>query len=156
MTIRNQIVAAIVAAISGAGIPADTVVFRHGTRKSDSPNQVRVFGSREDVERQPGETARVIATRRLTVVAELGVKRVGDVAPDDAQDALYAWVVRAVMADETLGGLAHQIAEQTWEIDQETLDQTYIRSAVGFEVLYDTDPQDPRALPGEPPLLEGD
>lgn len=155
-TIGDRIVDALVTACDASGKPDGTAVFAYGTRKAEEGRQIRIWPGREEVLPAPGRTASVIAERRLQVVAEIQVRQDGTAAPHTLVSPLYRWIVQAIKADETLGGLSVRIDELGWEDDAETRDKTYVKRAVAFEVLYDTDPVDPAAMPGEPPPDEGD
>lgn len=80
---------------------------------------------------------------RVGVESRKQIELVGD-PPDDQMDELEMWCVRAIMADETLGGVVHQIEEAEADRDFDKNGEIFLgRSAIVFEVDYQTLRNDP-------------
>ena len=64
--------------------------------------------------------------------------------PDDQMDELEMWCVRAIMDDETLGGVTHQVEEAETARDFDHEGEVFFgRTAKVFEVDYQTLRNDP-------------
>jgi hypothetical protein len=95
---------------------------------------ISVYPIGEEVTRATDNRRSPVVERRLRV--EVKCRVVGD---DQANDALRKWAVQSVMADQSLGGLALEIVEEStdWDADDAT-DADYSVAAVDFVVRYTT------------------
>jgi len=140
-SIRKQIAAAIESALNGAGKPTGLNVHRMRTRslkKDDLPAAI-VYFDRAQTENRASQ----LIDRRETFVIELRVQGSQGTAPDDSIDPYYVWAVKALMADETLGGLAHRIDEVGFEVAAVEEDKIYVAGALEILVYYQTRRTDP-------------
>lgn len=132
----ERILQAVVAALNGANKPAGVTVNRsrrQSIEKSQLP-MISVYPIREEVTRATDNRRSPLVERRVRV--EVKCRVVGD---DQANDALRKWAVQSVMADQSLGGLALEITEQStdWDADDAT-DADYSVAAMEFVVRYST------------------
>lgn len=137
---RSAIVDAIVAAVDGASKPAGLTVFRTRADAVRAANLPAVVISRvqEDVTRGDGSRG-YKARRTLHVRADCFVSTATDgETSEDALDPLTSWVVQAVMADVTLGGLAHNTNEVATQWSVSDTDAVYAHAGVGFAIDYIT------------------
>ncbi len=135
-SITELILQAVVTALDGAGKPAGVTVNRsrrQSLEKSQLP-MISVYPIREEVTRATDNRRSPLVERRLRVQVKCRI--VGD---DQANDALRKWAVQSVMADQSLGGLALEIVEEStdWDADDAT-DADYSVAAVDFVVRYST------------------
>jgi hypothetical protein len=147
-SIREQIAAAIVAAVSGPGAPAGLTVHRERTRPVENEQLPAILIYFEDEQPEPlaGQKFRAPLTERsLGVVAEIRVVPTGGQAPDEAADSLYVWLIQAVGADESFGGLAMGVTEGPVKWFSKEADAIYAGAAVHFIVHYRTKRLDPTA-----------
>lgn len=132
----ERILQAVVAALDGAGKPTGLTVNRsrrQSIEKAQLP-MASVYPIREEVELATESRRSPITVRALRVQVKCRV--VGD---DQANDALRKWAVKAVMADQSLGGLSLEITEEStdWDADDAS-DADYSVAAVDFLVRYST------------------
>lgn len=144
-SIREQILAYFVTKLGEAGKPAGLTVHRFRTRPIDRdslPAQVvypagRDGGIAEAVSQYSGEGD---VTRELTVRVE---SRIVGEPPDQLLDPLYAWAVKQIMADTTLGGLALGVREEATSFDADEREVVVGACATDFAVTYSTEFNDP-------------
>ena len=132
----ERVLQAVVAALDGAGKPAGVTgnrSRRQSIEKSQLP-MISVYPIREDVTRATDNRRSPLVERRLRVQVKCRV--VGD---DKDNDPVRKWAVQSVMADQSLGGLALEIMEEStdWDADDAT-DADYSVAAVDFVVRYTT------------------
>jgi hypothetical protein len=124
------------AALDGAGKPAGLTVNRSRRQsiEKDQLPMISVYAIREEVTRATDNRRSPLVERNLRVQVKCRV--VGD---DKDNDVLRKWAVQSVMADQSLGGLALEIAEEStdWDPDDAT-DADYSVAAVDFVVRYST------------------
>ena len=135
-SITERILQAVVAVLDGTGKPAGVAVNRSRRQSIEKPQlpMISVYPVREEVTRATDNRRSPLVERRMRVQVKCRV--VGD---DQANDALRKWVVRSLMADQSLGGLALEISEEStdWDADDAT-DADYSVAAVDFVVRYTT------------------
>lgn len=148
-SIRERIVQAAVAAIDGVGKPTGLAVHRYRTRKLEAEKHLPamvVFIGDEPVKpyTQDGEVLRTL---------ELAVKTrdknpVAGTPPDQALDPYLTWLVKSLMADQTLGGLAISLKEtgNVWNAD-ETTETVHAEAGTVFEIKYITSEDNPEVQP---------
>lgn len=137
-SVRERIVDAVVAALNAPGKPAGLTVHRSRTRPIDKdrlPAMV-VYLATEDV----GDHAAIAVMRTLRIRVECRVT--GD-PPDTVLDEHVTWAVKALKADEKLGGLAVRINEVRTVWDAAERDKVYAAAATEFEIEYATAYNDP-------------
>lgn len=140
-SVRERIMAALEAAVNGAGKPAGLNVHRQRRRPIDRdklPATV-VYAIREDVRAFSTGPIRDVE-RRLRVRLE---HRATGAPEDQVLDPYLVWGTKALKADETLGGLCREINEVLIEWDGEQADQVYAGAGQEFEVIYETTEADP-------------
>ncbi len=142
-TIREQIVKAIVAKLDAPGKPAATTVNRT-RRRAVEPSElpmISVYDVREEVESATESRRSLLADRTLRV--RVKCRAVGD---DSAVDPLYSWAVKALKTDQSLGGLAVGLTEEStdWDTD-DAGDADYSVSATDFLVRFTTSKQNPES-----------
>lgn len=144
MTVREQVLAAFKARLDGISVPNLLVERNRDIPVEHYPSVVMVDGGQSPDVDQPG-----VKIVRMRVDVEMYVKAntYGELA--GAFDALYGSVVRAVMADRTLGDLAVDIDEGELQDPltgrEEGVGPTQATS-LAFEVEYWVDPDDPDTL----------
>jgi hypothetical protein len=141
---RDQIIAAIVAALDGVGKPAGLTVARTRvlpTEQEDLP-YAGVYPIGEETRRKGGEWGPLVA-RRLLLRLELRVK--GD--PTDAGiDAIGVWCVQTIIGNQTLGGLTKSIHETGMQWARGEAENVVLgAAAIDFEVRYETQADDPES-----------
>ncbi len=135
----KQLLAAVVAALDGAGKPAGLTIHKWRTRpiERDGLPAIVVYYRKEDAG-LIAERARV-SRRILRFTCEV---RVTDAVPDDALDPYINWCVASLMADQTLGGTCRQLDQVEMEWDAVEVEKPYGAAAVTFEALYFTESLD--------------
>ncbi len=135
-SIRERILAAMVAALNAAGKPAGLTVNRSRRQSIETvqlPMMSVYFAGQENS--LPGENRRApLMDRQMNVHV---ISRV--IGADIALDPLYKWTVKALMTDQTLGGLALAITETSSEADtDDTSDADRTVETIVFRVRYIT------------------
>ena len=145
-SIRQQIVLAAEAAISGDGKPAGLNVKRERTRPMEKSQLPAVLLYFEDEEPEPlakQKFSAPLTERCVNIVAEIRVVPSSGQETDEAIDDLYVWVMQAMAADETFGGLAMGIIEGPVKWFSKEADVIYAGAAVHLSVHYRTKRLDP-------------
>jgi hypothetical protein len=115
-SIREQIMTALVAALSASGgaTPAGLTVHRERTRpiETDSLPAIMVYADDDVPKPLAGQTYRAPLTeRQLSLGLECRAAGSSSVTPDEALDPILVWAAAAVSVDETFGGLANGVEE---------------------------------------------
>jgi hypothetical protein len=143
---RNQLLAAIAAALNGPGKPAGVTVHRSRQRPMDADTlpAIVVYALEDDAQSQAISPSGPQILSRLGVGMECRAAVTGDVPYDEALDPLLTWAVQAVKADETFGGLADMvdIGRTEWA-EPADLDRTYAAARLRIEVQYRYRADDP-------------
>lgn len=147
-SIGLQIAAAFVAALNaptalGMTRPTGLTVHRFRARpinEDELPAQV-VFPAEEVNE--VSDSRRLL--REMRVMVESRVEVPANSYADETLDPLYLWNVRALKADETLGGLAIQIVEGSRQWDLEINDKAHASLSQEWTVQYLAQEKDPEA-----------
>lgn len=145
-SIREQIAGAVIAAASGPGAPAGLNVHRERTRPLESDQLPAILFYFEDDEPEPLAKQKFrapLSERCLNMVAEIRVVPTADQAPDEAIDDLYVWLIQALGADESFGGLAMGITEGPVKWFSKEADVIFAGAAVHLSVHYRTKRLDP-------------
>ena len=157
-SIRLQAVNAVETALNAASVtlnagtpneatytkPAGLTIHRFPLRPLEHdalPAQVvYLLDSPKPIARGSGTLDRVV---QIAVESRKAILLAG-VPPDDQMDELEMWCVRAIMADETLSGVVHQIEEaETARRFTNKAEQFFGETAKVFEVDYQTLRNDP-------------
>jgi hypothetical protein len=112
-SIREQIMTALVAALSAGG-PAGLTVHRNRTRpiEVDSLPAIMVYADDEVPKPLAGATYKAPLTeRQLSVALECRAQGSTSVSPDEALDPVLVWAAQTVLANEQFGGLANGVEE---------------------------------------------
>lgn len=139
---RDQIIAAIVAALDGGGKPAGLVVERARVLPQEQERLpfAGVYPLQEQTRRKGGEWGPLV-TRRMLLRVELRV--IGD-PTDAALDPLMTWCVTTIIGNQTLGGLTKSIHEVATEWASGTAENVIFGgAAIDFEVRFETKANDP-------------
>lgn len=139
MSRREAVLQAVVAALNGAGKPADLTVHRSRHRpidKDELPAQV-VYLISETVPTQYGVP---LVDREVIVAVET---RATGTPSDQALDEYLSWTVRALITDHTLGGAAMNVTEQETTWIAEEMDKVYGAAQQRFAIVYRTRHDDP-------------
>lgn len=137
-SIREQILTAAAAAVSGSGKPTGLTVERYRLRplptSTIAAGAVVIYPIEEKVRRGDGRLGHM-AHRHLTVRFE--VRRTGDV-PDQSLDPVLSWIVQALMQDPTQGKLCHNTQELrvAWLDAEEVEGATIGAAAVDVQFEY--------------------
>lgn len=136
----ENIVLFLLDALQGVGKPPNLNVNRSRRRpvETDELPMVSIYAVREEVARATANRTSPTVDRTLRVQVRSRVK-----GQDDVLDPLRAWVVKAVMVDRSLGGLALGITEDStdWETDDAS-DADYSVASMDFLVRYTTNAGD--------------
>lgn len=143
---RDAIIADVVSVLGGVGKPSGLTVHRYRTRPLTAEQfpAIAVYPASEQSGRAPTRWAG-LSDRTLKLVCECRTSVGASESVDEVLDELTTWVVQAVMADPTRGGLAieTQDVEVTWAADE--ADRIYGGAAVVLEIRYLTAAGDPTA-----------
>ena len=144
-TIREQIVAAAVAAITTgkpSGVPTP-VRTRIDSPSADQLPALTVYQAIETVEsmrdqRTGGGASRgPIVRRTLLLNVEVLTKASAGAEPDKAADPILAWGTKALGAAGTLGGLSnHPADEVSTKFEYEQVETSFCRSTMTFRFQY--------------------
>jgi hypothetical protein len=141
---RDQIIAAIVAAVNGVGKPAGLVVARTRVLPTEQENLpfTGVYPIQEETRRKGGEWGPLVL-RRLLIRLEIRVK--GE--PTDAGiDAIATWCVQTIVGNQTTGGLTKSIHETGMQWARGEAENVVLgAAAIDFEVRYETQADDPES-----------
>lgn len=146
-SVRSQVLDAIVAALNGAGKPAGLLVQRYSTRPITGALVTTVYPLQQQSERFGHSRGPLVRETLLVRLRHDAVNSAGGDA-DEATDAQAGWARAALMVDQTLGGRATLIEEQSIQWDAETFDKTFVRAWQDFSVVFPTLPADATLQPG--------
>lgn len=144
---REVVIKAVVAAleqpgpINGITRPPNLAIHRMRDRPiaTDNLPAVVVFlDDREQGERVSYEVSQK-ATRTLRFVFQCRELAAGGLSADEKLDQVTAWVVAAVMEDDTFGQITRQALEISTRWDSRETDTGVLSAAnIAFDVTYDT------------------
>lgn len=136
---RSQIVDAIVTALNAVGKPTGVTVYRTRDAALADAQLPAIVVSRVQEEVARGDGPRGYKVRRtLRVQVDCFVATSTDGEPsEDAMDPLTSWVVQAVCADPTLGGLADNINElgTSWTLVDSNAVHAHAASLFGIDYI---------------------
>jgi hypothetical protein len=147
-SIREQIVAAVVAALSagGGGSPAGLTVHRERTRpiEIDSLPAIMVYFD-DDVPKPLAQQVyrAPLTERQLSLSLEARAAGSESVSPDEALDPVLVWAAQAIRADETFGGLANGVEEGRTVWASKEGDTVVAAAKWGITIKYRTSRLDP-------------
>jgi hypothetical protein len=146
-SIRSAILDAVYAAVNAGGKPAGVTVYRTRDAALADAQLPAIVLTRvqEDVVRGDGPRGyKVRRTLRVQVDCYTATATDGETS-EDALDPITSWVVQAVMADPTLGGLAHNSNELATSWTLEDRNSVHAHAAVVFGLEYITAAGNPDA-----------
>lgn len=139
---RDQILAALVAALGGVGAPAGLVTARTRALPIEQENLpfAGVYPIQEETRRKGGEWGPLVL-RRLLVRVEIRVKA----DPTDAGiDAIAVWCVQTIVGNQTMSGLTKSIHETGMQWARGEAENVILGgAAIDFEIRYETQADDP-------------
>lgn len=142
LSVREQIVANVEAALDGVGKPTGLTVHRLRTRpiqKEKLPAmQIRFGGEPSEPVTHDGHEQNV-----LKLLIETRVTVDAATPPDQGLDPYLNWIVQSLMADETLGGLANRVRKRRIDWDADEMDKIYGAALTEIDITYYTDASDP-------------
>ena len=147
-SIREEIVAALVAALTagGGGSPVGLTVHRERTRpiEVDSLPAIMLYFD-DDVPKPLGQqTYRAPLTeRQLSLALEARAAGSASVSPDEALDPVLNWALQAIRADETFGGLANGVEEGRTVWASKEGDTLVAAAKLSITIKYRTSRLDP-------------
>jgi hypothetical protein len=156
-SIRDQLLAAVVTALSASGKPAGVAVDRsRGTPLSPGqlprmivyPIHERVTTERAMRTADGAKSGHSMRTLRVRLECRVSVGPDGQT--DTTLDPLVTWAVKGLMADARLGGLCHDIHEKETQWLPPSAgerDAAYGAAAVDVEIEYHTAANDPSVKP---------
>jgi hypothetical protein len=143
---REQIMTAIVAALSAGGAPAGLTVHRERTRPIETDSLPAVLLYAEDDVPKPlaAQVYRAPLTeRQLTVVLECRAAGALNTPVDVALDPVAVWATQQMFADVSFGGLANEVEEGRSVWQSREGDLPVASCAIHFTVKYRTSRLDP-------------
>ncbi len=126
----------LLAALNGTGKPFGVTVNRARRRPVDNAElpMISLYMVREEVQRATSNRTSPTVERHLRIQVLARV-----VGQDKDLDPFRAWVVKAIMADKGIGGLALGITEESTDWDAEDAsDADYSVAATDFVIRYTT------------------
>lgn len=155
-TIRERIIAAVVAALGasqtpdGFARPSGLTVARESTRPIETDSLPSIFVYFEDDAPKPFDAQKFrspYAERSLSLAMDCRAAASQSVSADQALDPVIAWAFKAGFADETFGGLALGAEEgkTTWKSRE--ADMAIAAATIRFSIRYRTSRLDPTAHP---------
>jgi len=148
-SVRERIVEAAMTALEQSASPNPAVVHRYRTRPIERDQLPAIVlyptvppgrGQSELVQRLDHDDG---LERTLNLRAECRAEVAEGEIADAVVDPLYLWVVTALRADPTLGGLAVDLQERAVSYDAAESGRIFAACAVDFEVTYYTAEDDP-------------
>lgn len=136
VSIREQIIRAVVAVLGGPGTPA-AAVFRSKVdqiRTDGDESELPCFDVATGAEKDADAGDHDAWGRSLAVTVRAIVDASDDVNGDGALDPLYLFAVRSMMVDETFGGLA---ISTEWTGTDEPVFRPDGRSIIGVAMTFD-------------------
>jgi hypothetical protein len=145
-SVREQIVAALVAALSAGGGPAGLTVHRERTRpiEIDSLPSILVYAD-DDVPKPLAQQTydAPLTERHLSLSIECRAAGSSGVAVDQALDPILVWAASAVRADEKFGGLASGVEEGRTVWSSRETDTQVAAAKWSITIRYRTSRLDP-------------
>jgi len=147
-SIREQIMVALVAALSagGTGSPSGLTVHRERTRplEIDSLPAIMVYAD-DDVPKTLGQQvyAAPLTERHFSLALECRAQGSSSVSPDVALDPVLVWAAQTVLANERFGGLASGVEEGRTVWSSREGDVPVASAKLNFTIRYRTSRLDP-------------
>lgn len=145
-SIREQIMAALVTALSSGGAPAGLTVHRERTRpiETDSLPAIMLYAEDEKPRNLAGQAYRApLAERQLSIGLQCRAKGALNVSPDAALDPVLVWAMQTVMKNETFGALANGVEEDRTVWSSREGDDPIAAATVHYTIKYRTSRLDP-------------
>ena len=146
VSIREQIVSALVALLEAEGAPDGLAVHRERTRpiETDALPALLVYCEDDEPTATDRQTFRSpLVERSLHVIVEARARVTSPLSPDQALDPILVWTATQIMQNETMGGLAIGAVEgkTTW-ISKEA-DVVLAAAIANYHIRYRTSRLDP-------------
>jgi hypothetical protein len=145
-SIREQIMAALVAALAGAGGPSGLTVHRERTKPIETDSLPAILAYADDDVPKPlaGQNYKAPLTeRQLTVALECRAQGSASTSVDQALDPILVWAAQAIQKDETFGGLANGIEEGRTVWNSREGDVPIAAAKLSITIKYRTSRLDP-------------
>ncbi|MGA3295278.1 MAG: hypothetical protein ABSE45_15020 [Candidatus Acidiferrales bacterium] len=149
-SIREQIVAALIAALNGSSGISGLSIHRERTRPIETDSLPAIMVYFEDDAPKPFDRQKFrspLVERDLAVALECRAQGSQSVSPDAALDPVLVWAVKGGFADETLGGLALGAEEGRTAWRSREGDVPVAAATLHFTIHYRTSRLDPTANP---------
>lgn len=144
MSVRTDILDAMITALGGVGKPTGLVVDRYRTTPTTAALAITLYPVEESSARV-GQNRGPLTQHTLRVRLECRVQNGG--APDVAIDPVLTWAIQALWADESLGGRVNELAELGVTWDAETFENQYTVAWLDVSVRYATAAGNPTTQP---------
>lgn len=146
-SIRNQIIAAIVSELDGAGKPSGLTVERVPLANVEDTMlpHIAVVLVRESVSRPSSDKLRAFPIRERSLKVKLECRAVAAgpaFFPDEALDPLLCWSTKKLAANPTLGGLALEVEEAETEWESDAADANFGLASMYWTVRFATNSKD--------------
>lgn len=147
-SIREQIMVALIAALSagGAASPSGLTVHRERTRpiEIDSLPAIMVYAD-DDVPKPLGNQvyAAPLTERQFSLALECRAQGTADVSPDAALDPVLVWAAKTTLANEKFGGLANGVEEGRTVWSSREGDVPVAAAKLNYTIRYRTSRLDP-------------
>lgn len=151
-SIREQIIAAVIAALKaaatpdGESAPAGLTIHRERTRpiEVDSLPAILVYFEDDTVKPFDGQRYRSpLVKRDLQIALQCRAEGSATASPDQALDSILTWALKAGFADETFGGLALGAAELRTDWKSREGDAPVAAATLHMSLEYRTSRLDP-------------
>lgn len=147
-SIREQIVAKLIAALAAAGGPASLTVHRERTRAIETDSLPAILVYFDDDKPDPFDQQQYrspLVKRTLNVALQCRAQGSSSVSPDAALDPVLNWAVQQIMANETFDGLALGAEEGATQWKSREGDVPIAAATLSVSVRYRTSRLDPTA-----------
>ncbi|MGH9208203.1 MAG: hypothetical protein ACRD59_03290 [Candidatus Acidiferrales bacterium] len=145
-SIREQIMVALVAALSGSSGISGLTIHRERTRpiETDSLPAIMIYADDDVPKPLAQQNYRAPLTeRQFSLALECRAQGSGSVSPDEALDPVLVWALKAIGVDETFGGLASGVEEGRTVWSSREGDVPVASAKLSITIKYRTSRLDP-------------
>jgi len=149
-SIREQIAAALIAALQGSSGITGLTIHRERTRPIETDSLPAILVYFEDDAPQPFDKQKFRSPffeRSLAVALQCRAQGSQSLSPDAALDPVLVWAVTGGFVDETFGGLALGAEELRTEWKSREADIAVAAATLHFSIRYRTTRLDPTSKP---------
>lgn len=146
LSIREQIMTALIAALSAGGGPAGLTVHRERTRpiEIDSLPAIMIYADDEKPKPLLGIVYKAPLTeRQLAIGVQCRAQGSTGVSPDQALDPVMVWALQKILANEQFGGLANGVEEERTVWSSREGDTPVAAATIHLTIKYRTSRLDP-------------